>query len=81
MDLFPKHTHKKNQQQKQALQKVACEDWSERCSDSRVKAPKGRKDFEFEKKSAKDIEMEELMETLQASGMGGMGGGMGAFYM
>lgn len=58
----------------QELRKVACEDWSERCRGKRVKAPKDRQDFEFAEKSAKDIEMEELMASLQSmGGMGGMG--------
>lgn len=60
----------------QEMQSVACEEWSERCSGSRIKAPKGREDFAFEEKSAKDVEMDDLMEVLQASGMGGS---MGAF--
>lgn len=56
---------------KQAFRKVMCEDWSERCSGKRVKAPKDRQDFEFMEKSAKDFEMDDLMASLQ--GMGGMG--------
>lgn len=54
---------------------MACTEWSERCGGSRVKASKDRVDYEFLEKSAKDVEMDELMETLQASGLGG---GMGA---
>ena len=40
-----------------------------------MKAPKDREDFTFQEKSEKDFEIEDMMETLQASGMGG---GMGA---
>lgn len=54
-----------------------CKDWSERCSGKRVKAPEDRQDFEFMEKSAKDIEMDDLMASLQ--GMGGMGG-MGKYF-
>lgn len=61
---------------KQELAKEACGEWSDRCEGKRVKAPKGRQDYEFEEKSEKDFEIAEMMERLQNS-MGGMGGGMG----
>ncbi|CAM9176962.1 unnamed protein product [Scytosiphon promiscuus] len=58
------------------LQKKACGEWSDRCGKKRVKAPKGREDFEFEEKTAKDFEIADMMAELQNSmpGMGGMGG-------
>ncbi|CAM9495667.1 unnamed protein product [Pylaiella littoralis] len=60
------------------LQKEACGEWSDRCEGKRVKAPKDRKDFELEEKSAKDFAVAEMVEKLQST-MGGMGGGMGMY--
>ena len=52
---------------------AACAEWSEQCGVKRKPLKKPRKkDYTFRQKTDEEIQMEELMASMEASGMGGM---------
>ena len=65
----------KNKASKDDMQKTACQEWSDVCSskgsDKPIKASRNRKDFKFKPIEQKDLDMEQLMESMAGMGMGG----------
>jgi hypothetical protein len=51
-------------------QQRVCSEWSSRCSGKQPKV-KGRKDYAFTLMSEKEVQMEELMASMEEAGLGG----------
>lgn len=62
----------KNKLSRKELKSKVCKEWSGRCSSKSKPINFDRTDLPFEEISAKDLEMEQLMATMKAAGMGGM---------